>query len=497
MGGEQAAGVLVTVKNDQLARAGLPPLTEAAMEFPGTDHPVRDKGGRCVLQHGQPLGRRDSRPHRYPGRSWPGDLGVSECAHPERCAGSGYSGCHGSGRGVSMFTKILIANRGEIAVRIMPPAGKWASGLLRCIPTRTGAHFHVRGGADEAVCLGSWREPAESYLHGRTHHGLRPSGPRAVAIHPGYGFLAENLQPLRSRCEPGRVWSSSAPFQPGHPATWGETVARRIMIKSRDVPGHPRHDGAPGESRHPGPRGRTNRLSGHHQGCRRRRGDAACGRAPTTMSHYAPASSQAQAEAENAFKDSTVLSRKVRRVWPARRGADPRRRSRQRSASLERDCSLQRRHQKTGGGVAICRLLRQAVREAMCQRRFAADQGRGYVNAGTVEFLVDRQQNFYLLEVNARIQVEHPVTEQVTGIDLIKAADPHRLGRASALQARGHPRPRPRHRMPHQRRRPPERLSSVTRGNPSVKDPGTGSGNDSGIHSGSTVPWSTTPSSPS
>jgi acetyl-CoA carboxylase biotin carboxylase subunit len=128
---------------------------------------------------------------------------------------------------------------------------------------------------------------------------------------------------------------------------------------------------------------------------------------------------QAQAEAENAFKDSTVYIEKyveygrhvevqiladnhgnVVHLW-------------------ERDCTMQRRHQKLLE-ESPSPLLRPEVREKLCESAVRLVKAAGYVNAGTVEFLVDQKQNFYLLEVNARIQVEHPVTEQVTGIDLIK-----------------------------------------------------------------------------
>jgi acetyl-CoA carboxylase biotin carboxylase subunit len=128
---------------------------------------------------------------------------------------------------------------------------------------------------------------------------------------------------------------------------------------------------------------------------------------------------QAQAEAENAFKDSTVYIEKyvefgrhveVQILADAHGNA---------VHLWERDCSMQRRHQKLVE-ESPSPVLRQDVREKLCESAVRLVKAAGYTNAGTVEFLVDKDQNFYLLEVNARIQVEHPVTEQVTGVDLIK-----------------------------------------------------------------------------
>ena len=128
---------------------------------------------------------------------------------------------------------------------------------------------------------------------------------------------------------------------------------------------------------------------------------------------------QAQAEAENAFKDSTVYIEKYvefGRHVEVQILAD----KHGNAVHLwERDCSMQRRHQKLVE-ESPSPVLKQKVREELCDSAVRLIKAAGYTNAGTVEFLVDKKQNFYFLEVNARIQVEHPVTEQVTGIDLIK-----------------------------------------------------------------------------
>src|SRR5438067_7946754 len=128
---------------------------------------------------------------------------------------------------------------------------------------------------------------------------------------------------------------------------------------------------------------------------------------------------QAQAEAENAFKDSTVY---IEKYVEFGRHVEVQILADNHGAALhlwERDCSMQRRHQKLVE-ESPSPVLKQTVREELCASAVRLIKAAGYTNAGTVEFLVDKKQNFYLLEVNARIQVEHPVTECVTGIDLVK-----------------------------------------------------------------------------
>src|SRR5437763_723302 len=127
----------------------------------------------------------------------------------------------------------------------------------------------------------------------------------------------------------------------------------------------------------------------------------------------------AQAEAENAFKDSTVY---IEKYVEFGRHVEVQILADHHGNAIhlwERDCSMQRRHQKLVE-ESPSPVLRQNVREELCASAVRLVKAAGYANAGTVEFLVDEDQNYYLLEVNARIQVEHPVTEQVTGIDLIK-----------------------------------------------------------------------------
>ena len=129
----------------------------------------------------------------------------------------------------------------------------------------------------------------------------------------------------------------------------------------------------------------------------------------------------------------------------------------------ERDCSLQRRHQKLveESPAPAAASTTSAKRCATAAVRLV--KAAGYTNAGTVEFLVDKDQNFYFIEVNARIQVEHPVTELVTGIDLIKEQIRIAAGEPLPLQAGGHHADRPRDRVPHQRRRPGAQLRPVAR----------------------------------
>src|SRR4029078_676800 len=151
---------------------------------------------------------------------------------------------------------------------------------------------------------------------------------------------------------------------------------------------------------------------------------------------------QAQAEAENAFKDSTVYIEKYVEVG---RHVDVQIMADQHGTAVhlwERDCSMQRRHQKLVE-ESPSPVLRPEVRRELCESAVRLLKGAAYTNAGTVEFLVDKKQNFYILEVNARIQVEHPVTESVTGIDLIKeqiriAAGEHLSFKQDEIEQRGH-----------------------------------------------------------
>src|SRR4051794_18153469 len=310
-----------------------------------------------------------------------------------------------------MFSKILIANRGEIALRIIRACKELGiqTAVVYSTADKDAAYLQL---ADQAICIGNG-PPAESYLN----------IPRIIsaaeiadvqAIHPGYGFLAENSH-FAEVCRSCKIEFIGPPVKAM--AAVGDKVACKRLAKKAKVPTVPGSDGAvddekialriAGEIGYPviikaaaGGGGRGMRVA--HNDVSLRAG-----------------LKQAQAEAENAFKDSTVYIEKYveyGRHVEVQVLAD----SHGNAVHLwERDCSMQRRHQKLVE-ESPSPILKQDVREALCGSAVRLVKAAGYTNAGTVEFLVDQKQNFYLLEVNARIQVEHPVTEQVTGLDLIK-----------------------------------------------------------------------------
>lgn len=310
-----------------------------------------------------------------------------------------------------MFSKILIANRGEIALRIIRACREM--GVQTAVVYSTAdKDAHYLKLADQAICIGD-APPADSYLN----------IPRIIsaaeiadvqAIHPGYGFLAENDH-FAEVCRSCKIEFIGPPV--AAMAAVGDKVACKKLAKKAKVPTVPGSDGAVDDEKvalklaqeigYPviikaaaGGGGRGMRVA--HNDVSLRSG-----------------LKQARAEAENAFKDSTVYIEKYvefGRHVEVQILAD----SHGNAVHLwERDCSMQRRHQKLVE-ESPSPFLQQSVREKLCESAVRLIKAAGYTNAGTVEFLVDSKQNYYLLEVNARIQVEHPVTEMVTGIDLIK-----------------------------------------------------------------------------
>jgi acetyl-CoA carboxylase, biotin carboxylase subunit len=310
-----------------------------------------------------------------------------------------------------MFSKILIANRGEIALRIIRACRELGvqTAVVYSTADKDAAYLQL---ADQAICIGD-PPPAESYLN----------IPRIIsaaeiadvqAIHPGYGFLAENDH-FAEICRSCRIEFIGPPHKAM--ALVGDKVECKKLARKAKVPTVPGSDGAVDDEKvalriaqeieYPviikaaaGGGGRGMRVA--HNDVSLRAGFR-----------------QAQAEAENAFKDSTVYIEKYvefGRHVEVQILAD----NHGNTVHLwERDCSMQRRHQKLVE-ESPSPVLRPEVRKELCEAAVRLVKAAGYANAGTVEFLVDKKQNFYLLEVNARIQVEHPVTEQVTGIDLIK-----------------------------------------------------------------------------
>jgi acetyl-CoA carboxylase biotin carboxylase subunit len=333
-----------------------------------------------------------------------------------------------------MFRKILIANRGEIAVRILRACRELG---IRCAAVFSEADrksLHVRL-ADEAYPIGP-APSRESYLCiDKIIDVARRSG--CDAIHPGYGFLAENAALPRACAEVGITFIG--PTAEAMEALGSKTAGRQLARRS-DVPTVP---GANDPIENPDNAQALSQNMGYPILLKAVAGGGGKGmRVVTRDAEFASAWRDASSEALNAFGDARLYLEKYLerpRHIEIQILAD----AHGRVVSLgERECSVQRRHQKVieeAPSLVITPELRKKMGDAAVRLARAG----GYVNAGTVEFLVDAHLNFYFLEVNTRLQVEHPITEQVTGLDLVKLqiaiAAGHRLPFAwETITPRGH-----------------------------------------------------------
>ncbi len=310
-----------------------------------------------------------------------------------------------------MFNKVLVANRGEIAVRIIAACRDLGLRTVVAYSDADRGTLPVRL-ADERVCIGP-AAPAESYLDvPRILTAAEISG--ADAIHPGYGFLAES-HALAEVCEACRVTFIGPP--PESIRTMGDkALARRVMRKA-GVPILPGTEsgvsGAEEATRIAGEVGYPVLLKASFGGGGRGM------RIVAAESELAPALASAASEAQAAFGDAEMY---IERYLPSVRHVEVQvfADAHGNTVSLgERDCSVQRRHQKLveeapGPG------LTEATRKKLGAAAVKAAAAVGYRNAGTVEFLMDPDGNFFFSEMNVRIQVEHPVTEMVTGLDLVR-----------------------------------------------------------------------------
>ncbi|MBI4588274.1 MAG: acetyl-CoA carboxylase biotin carboxylase subunit [Candidatus Rokubacteria bacterium] len=309
------------------------------------------------------------------------------------------------------FRKVLIANRGEIAVRIIRACRELGIASVAVFSEADREALHVLM-ADEAYLLGP--SPAsESYLAmEKIIRTAKASG--AEAVHPGYGFLAENAAFAEACKAEGLVFIGPPPE--AIRAMGDKTAARRAAM-ARQVPVVP---GTAEPVTDDGEAARIARELGYPVMLKAAMGGGGKGmRLVRGENELGSALRMARSEAGSAFGDASVYLEKY--------VEEPRHIEVQVLADAhgttvhlgERECSIQRRHQKL---VEECpsplvdEPMRQRMGEAACRLVASA----GYVNAGTVEFLVDGQKNFYFLEMNTRLQVEHPVTEFVTGLDLVK-----------------------------------------------------------------------------
>jgi len=310
-----------------------------------------------------------------------------------------------------MFKKILIANRGEIACRVMKTARRMGIQTVAVYSDADAAAMHVRM-ADEAVHIGA-SASAESYLRGeRIIQACKDTG--AEAVHPGYGFLSENAG-FRESLEAAGITF----IGPGVKAitTMGDKItSKQLAMESgvNTIPGYtdvidgPEH--AVEIARDIGyPVMLKASAGGGGKGMRVVRNDEEC----------RDGFERASNEARSSFGDERVFAEKFIE--------EPRHIEIQVLADNhgntiylgERECSVQRRHQKVIE-EAPSPFLDEATRKAMGEQAVALARAVDYSSAGTVEFIVDAQRNFYFLEMNTRLQVEHPVTELITGQDLVE-----------------------------------------------------------------------------
>lgn len=333
-----------------------------------------------------------------------------------------------------MFKKILIANRGEIAVRVMKTCKEMGIKTVAVFSEADTRALH-RLQADQAVCIGG-ADPSQSYLNvDKIIEAALSTG--AQAIHPGYGFLSENHEFARTCQEKGLVFIGPPPQVI---RDMGDKMTARQMMETADVPVIP---GLSGEDLTLDDMARAAEEMGYPVMIKASAGGGGKGiRIVDRAADMPQAFEAARREAANAFGDNRVYlekyfstSRHIEfQVLADREGRT--------IHLLERECSIQRRHQKIieeTPSTAVGPDLRERMGRAACDAARAA----GYVNAGTVEFLLDDQGNFYFLEMNTRLQVEHPITELTTGIDLVAWQIRIAAGQALTLDqagifARGH-----------------------------------------------------------
>ena len=279
------------------------------------------------------------------------------------------------------FDTVLIANRGEIAVRIIRACREQNLGCVSVYSTADRDALHVKF-ADRAVCIGA-PATADSYLRmDSIIEACRQTG--ATAVHPGFGFLSENAKETMK--------AAGVPVIPGsegalHSIEEAKEIAKKIgypvLVKAS--------------------------AGGGGRGIRR----------VDSEEQLEEQLHVAQEEAKKFFGDDTVYLEKLI-VGPHHVEVQIIADEYGNTVALgERDCSMQRRNQKVLE-ESPSPLMTPELRDAMQKAAVAAAKACGYCNAGTIEFLVDHERNFYFMEMNTRIQVEHPVTEWVTGIDLVQ-----------------------------------------------------------------------------
>jgi len=324
-----------------------------------------------------------------------------------------------------MFTKILIANRGEIACRVIKTARRMGIRTVAAYSEADAGARHVRL-ADEAVCIGA-PPPKESYLVAdKIIAAALATG--AQAVHPGYGFLSEN-EDFAEACEKNGIAFIGPPVSAIR-AMGSKSEAKKLMEKA----GVPLTPGYHGDNQEPEFLKQQADKIGYPVLIKAAAGGGGKGmRAVDRSEDFADALASCKREALSSFGDQHVLiERYLQRprhieiqVFGDRHGNCV--------YLFERDCSVQRRHQKVVEEAPAPDMPPER-RAAMGKAAVDAARAVGYVGAGTVEFIVNQDGTFYFMEMNTRLQVEHPVTEMITGLDLVEWQLKVAAGEALPLQ---------------------------------------------------------------
>lgn len=330
--------------------------------------------------------------------------------------------------------KVLVANRGEIAIRIMRTCKELGISTVAVYsrPDSTAPHVQM---ADESVFIGE-AASSESYLvMERILDAAKQTN--ADAIHPGYGFLSENAEFARQCGTEGIIFIGPSPEAIN---LMGDKTAARELMSKANVPFPP---GTKSELTDVAEALLIARSIGFPVLIKAAAGGGGKGmRIIYDPADFESGIKSAKSEAKNAFGDDRVYIEKYLE--------EPRHIEFQIMADnhgniihlFDRECSIQRRHQKVIE-EAPCAVLDESMRAAMAEAAISAARACSYTGAGTIEFLIDKHKKFYFLEMNTRLQVEHPVTELITGLDLVElqilVAEGHKLPiKQEDVQINGH-----------------------------------------------------------
>ena len=311
-----------------------------------------------------------------------------------------------------MFSKVLVANRGEIAVRIIRSLKELGIKSVAIYSTEDRESLHVQL-ADQAVCVGS-AKPKDSYLNMKNILAAAVlTG--AEAIHPGFGFLSENSR-FVELCEACGLVFIGPRFETIE--LMGNKANARIQMQKHDIPVIP---GSTGFLEDVAEAKQVAKEVGYPVLLKAAAGGGGKGiRRVDTEKELANSFNEAKREAQMAFGDARMYLEKIMenvkhievQIFRDDAGSTV--------YFPERDCSLQRNKQKMIE-ESPCALITDAQRKYLGELAIKAAEAIDYRNTGTIEFLMDQEHKFYFMEMNTRIQVEHTVTEMVTGVDLVKA----------------------------------------------------------------------------